>query len=46
MSKAYARKKKDGSGWEVVGGGYTVYTMGRHGAENIAADRNKRLKKN
>jgi hypothetical protein len=36
MSKAYARKKKHGSGWEVVGGGNTVNTMGRYGAEDIA----------
>ena len=42
MSKAYARKKKNGSGWEVVGGGNTVNTMGRYGAEDIAAKRNKR----
>lgn len=42
MSKAYVRKSKNGSGWEVVGGGNTVYTLGRHGAEDIAAKRNKR----
>lgn len=42
MSKAYVRKRKHGPGWEVVGGGNTVYTMGRHGAKDIDAKRNKR----
>jgi len=42
MSKAYARKRKNAPGWEVVGGRNTVFTMGRHGAEDIAAKRNKR----
>ncbi len=41
MSKAYARKGKQG--WEVVEGGKIVTTtLGRHGAEDIAAKRNKR----
>jgi len=45
MSNAYVKKRKDGQGWEVVGGGNTVFTMGRHGAEDIAAKRNMRFKK-
>ena len=44
MSKVEARKRKDGQ-WEVVGGGNTVITMGRDGAEDIAAKRNMRFKK-
>jgi hypothetical protein len=45
MSKAYAIKRKDGQGYDVVGGGHIVYNVGRHGAEDIAAKRNKRLGK-
>ena len=45
MSEAYIRKRKDGQGYDVVGGGNTVINVGRHGAEDIAAKRNKRLGK-
>ena len=41
MSKAYTRKRKNAPGWEVVGGGNTVFTLGRYGAEDIVAKRNK-----
>ena len=40
------RKRKYGQGWEVVdkNGNTVCFTAGRHGAEDIAAKRNKRLK--
>jgi len=42
MSKAYVRPHPWIKGqWEVVGGGYPVTTLGKDGAENIAAKRNK-----
>ena len=38
MSKAYVRPHPQIKGnWEVVGGGYSVTTLGKAGAENIAA---------
>lgn len=45
MPKAYTIKRKDGQGYDVVGGGHTVYNVGRHGAEDIADKRNKRFGK-